>query len=392
MNCYVLGANFEQGASAMITDSTPNATCSLCGKRSILISKGLGICLDCIRKAQGEALKHTNKAHERSRHEFNLPAFPPKAGEARCHFCANECRIAEGERGYCGLRENHEDKLRHLAGTRARGLVSWYHDPLPTNCVADWVCPGGSDTGYPEFSYSAGPEYGYKNLAVFYQACSFDCLFCQNWHFRQTNPRDRGHSAAELAQAVDPTTSCICHFGGDPSPQLAHALAASRIALAKNNDRVLRICWETNGSASRPLLDQMAALSLKSGGCIKFDLKTFDEKLNIALCGVSNRCTLENFTHLASLIPQRPEPPFLVASTLLVPGYVDAGEVSRIAKFIASLDSSIPYALLAFYPQFEMADLPSTSRHHAEACLAAAKGAGLTRVRVGNLQLLSGAY
>jgi pyruvate formate lyase activating enzyme len=71
---------------------------------------------------------------------------------------------------------------------------------------------------------------------------------------------------------------------------------------------------------------------------------------------------------------------------------VDAGEVSRIAKFIASLDSSIPYALLAFYPQFEMADLPTTSRKHAEQCLAAAKEAGLTRVRVGNPHLLSGAY
>jgi pyruvate formate lyase activating enzyme len=376
----------------MITDFTPKTTCSLCGKRSMLVSEGLSVCLNCIRKTPGEALELTNKAHERSRHAFHLPAFPPKDGEARCHFCVNECGIAEGERGYCGLRENRGGKLRHLAGTRARGLVSWYHDPLPTNCVADWVCPGGSEAGFPEFSNSTGPEYGYKNLAVFYQACSFDCLFCQNWHFRQTNPKGRGHSASELAQVVDQRTSCICYFGGDPSPQLAHALAVSRIALNESNDRILRICWETNGSASRPLLDQMAALSLKSGGCIKFDLKTCDEKLNIALCGVTNRRTRENFAHLASLIPQRPEPPFLVASTLLVPGYVDAQEVSQIARFIASLDSSIPYALLAFYPQFEMADLPTTSRKHAEECLAAAKKAGLTRVRVGNLHLLSGAY
>ena len=373
----------------MTLDSPPKTTCSLCGQRSILISKGLGVCLDCIRKRPDEALEQTRKAHERSRHAFNLPAFPPKDGQARCRFCANECGIPEGERGYCGLRENRGGKLHHMAGTRARGLVSWYHDPLPTNCVADWVCPGGSEAGYPEFSYSTGPEYGYKNLAVFYQACSFDCLFCQNWHFRQVNPRSRGHSAEELARTVDSKTSCICYFGGDPSPQLAHALAASRIAVEKNQGRILRICWETNGSASRALLDQMAALSLKSGGCIKFDLKAFDEKLNVALCGVSNRRTLENFAHLASLIPQRPEPPFLVASSLLIPGYVDAQEVSRIAGFIASLNPHIPYALLAFYPQFEMTDLPTTSRSHAEACLVAAKEAGLTRVRVGNLHLLS---
>jgi pyruvate formate lyase activating enzyme len=136
----------------------------------------------------------------------------------------------------------------------------------------------------------------------------------------------------------------------------------------------------------------MAALSLKSGGCIKFDLKAGDEKLHIALCGVSNQRTLENFAHLANLIPQRPEPPLLIASTLLVPGYVDAQEVSRIACFIASLDRNIPYALLAFYPQFEMTDLPTTSRSHAEECLAAAREAGLNRVRVGNLHLLSREY
>jgi pyruvate formate lyase activating enzyme len=136
----------------------------------------------------------------------------------------------------------------------------------------------------------------------------------------------------------------------------------------------------------------MAVLSLTSGGCIKFDLKTFDDCLSRILCGVSNRRTLGNFAHLARLIPERPDPPFLVASTLLVPGYVDAREVSQIARFIASLDPSIPYSLLAFYPQFEMADLPTTSRGHAEECLAAAREAGLIRVKVGNLHLLSAEY
>jgi pyruvate formate lyase activating enzyme len=91
--------------------------------------------------------------------------------------------MATGERSYCGLRYN---KNRHLAGASAdKANVSWYHDHLPTNCVADWVCQGGSENGYPQFSRRQRPEFGYKNLAVFYQACSFDCLFCQNWHYRQ---------------------------------------------------------------------------------------------------------------------------------------------------------------------------------------------------------------
>jgi pyruvate formate lyase activating enzyme len=132
----------------------------------------------------------------------------------------------------------------------------------------------------------------------------------------------------------------------------------------------------------------MAELSLDSGGCIKFDLKAWDEPLHRALCGVSNRSTLKNFEYLSGWIARRPDPPLLVASTLMVPGYVDAEQVRQISAFIARLDPTIPYALLAFHPDFEMRDLPSTSRHQATACLEAAEAAGLTRVRVGNLHLL----
>ena len=85
-------------------------------------------------------------------------------------------------------------------------------------------------------------------------------------------------------------------------------------------------------------------------------------------------------------------PPFLAASTLLVPGYVDEQEVSGIAAFISSLSPDIPYSLLAFHPQFMMRDLPTTSRRHAEECLEAAKAQGLKNVRVGNIHLLSDYY
>ena len=135
-------------------------------------------------------------------------------------------------------------------------------------------------------------------------------------------------------------------------------------------------------------LRQMAELSLRSGGCIKFDLKAWTEELHIALCGVGNKRTIENFQLLAQYVFRRPCPPFLIASTLLVPGYVDQEEVARIASFIASLSPDIPYSLLAFYPQFMMNDLPTTSRQHAEECFEAARRQGLKNVRVGNLHLL----
>jgi len=375
---------------------TKKVACKVCGKESILISESIGACSKCIREKPEEALPYALKAHEESRKRFNLPPQPPKNKNGkRCGLCVNDCRIPEGGKGYCGLVVNKDGKLVRLAGTPQKGLLDWYYDPLPTNCVAWFVCPGCTGSGYPKYAYKPGPEHGYSNLAVFYGACTFDCLFCQNWTYRELTSRLKPLvSAEELASKVTRRVSCICYFGGDPSPQMPHALMTSKLAIerAKKWNGIMRICWESNGTMNWNLLKQAAKLSLESGGCIKFDIKAWTESLNIALTGVTNRQTLENFKKLGKYIEKRPDPPFLVASTLLIPGYIDEEEVRQIASFIADIDPNIPYTLLAFYPQYFMTNLPTTSKRHAERCLEVAKKEGLTRVRIGNIHLLSNAY
>jgi pyruvate formate lyase activating enzyme len=73
----------------------------------------------------------------------------------------------------------------------------------------------------------------------------------------------------------------------------------------------------------------------------------------------------------------------------LVPGYVDEEEVGSLASFIASLNPEIPYSLLGFHPNFYMDDLPRTSRRQADRCFRAAKEAGLKKVKIGNIHLLT---
>lgn len=363
------------------------ARCSLCGTASSQISGELRVCLRCIRSRPEESLEIAMTAHKRSRAAYGLPEEIPRDPEGlKCSICANECRIPPGGMGYCGLRMNVDGEL--VGVTPTQGKLSWYHDPLPTNCVADWVCAGGTGAGYPKYAHSNGPEIGYRNLAVFFHACTFNCLYCQNWQFRAETLRPWMTDVSELVESVDDRTSCICYFGGDPAPQLPFALKASRMALDARSD-ILRICWETNGSMNRHLLDEMLELSLSSGGCIKFDIKAMDENLHRALTGVSNRRTLENISAAAERIEEREEPPLVIASTLLVPGYIDENEVGAIADFLASLNPRIPYTLLAFHPQFHMRDMPFTSRSLAMRCLDAARGAGLERVRVGNIHILT---
>lgn len=382
-----------KSASIYFNNSFPSR-CKVCSKESNYISDYLGICLGCIRNYPEKTRNYILNTHKKTRRNFNLPETPPEDKEGRrCGLCINNCKIGIDKIGYCGLRKNIDGSLRnliHLKENRSDvALLEYYYDPLPTNCVADWVCAGCSSSGYPEYSYCPDVEYGYKNLAVFFGACSLNCLFCQNWHFRDlTKNLSPTVSVDELVESIDNKTSCICFFGGDPSAQMDFAINASKKALKNKKNKILRICWETNGTMSKKYLRQAVELSLISGGCIKFDLKAFDKNLFFAITGSSNYNTLKNFEIASSYILERKDPPLVVASTLLVPGYIDEKEVEKISSFIYKCNPEIAYKLLGFHPRFYMSDLPPTSKKLAHSCLEIAKRCGLKNVDIGNRHLL----
>ena len=118
-------------------------TCSSCGATERRISKALALCAACIRTQPQVALQSGRRAQARSRRRWQLAPRPPRARDGvACAQCVNGCRIPEGESGYCGLRQNADGRL--LGAGPQRGKLSWYHHPLPTNCVGHWVCAGGT--------------------------------------------------------------------------------------------------------------------------------------------------------------------------------------------------------------------------------------------------------
>ncbi len=341
-------------------------------------SRSLRYCGDCIVQNQsffGRAMKE----HERIREMDGLIPSIPKSGSYVCPDCGNHCRLDEGQIGFCSLRIAKEGNVIRRYGEHA--IVSWYFDPLPTNCVADWVCPVSK--GDPTYQFSRQ----LNNLAVFYGSCNSDCLFCQNGSFRGMMARGRPvMTPEELASVANERTSCVCYFGGDPSCNPDHSLKTS---ILLNKERHVVVCYETNGNISGKWLERIADIIRTTDGTMKFDLKAVTQEVYTALTGVSNRLALRNFKKIAKMGEGR-DIEFLVASVLLVPGYIDAEEVRRIAEFIAECDPTIPTALLGFYPHHAMSDLPRTSRAHAEVALKMASEAGLTNVRIGNFHLLSG--
>ena len=92
--------------------------------------------------------------------------------------------------------------------------------------------------------------------------------------------------------------TCVCYFGGSPEPQLPFTIrVANKIIKQSGNKK--HICWEWNGCGNRLLVRKVAALAVKSGGTVKFDLKAFNLSVGKILCGVHNTQSYLNFKIIA---------------------------------------------------------------------------------------------
>jgi len=336
-------------------------TCRFCGEKDSTISEILQVCRKCVLEGDWTKVKpHIFSVHEQVRKLVELPKEPPIAErpniKLKCNYCINECSLAENDISYCGLRNFQREKIGELPlPSKSRGYIHGYIDPNPTNCCNAWFCPAGTSVGFPKYSDYEGPEFGTYSYAAFLYGCTFDCLFCQNSSHKQFSKRN----------LFDAKTK------------------------HENKKRKFRVCWEWNGSGNQKLIEKCMQIAINSGGNIKFDLKTFNEKLNLALCGVSNKRTLDNFKFLAENYfgTRSQDMPEMSACTLLVPGYTTDEEVELIAKFISSINKNIPYSLLIFHGDYQMRDLRVTPKEQALKCLEVAKKY-LTRVNLGNKFLL----
>ncbi|ABM80199.1 radical SAM protein [Hyperthermus butylicus] len=382
--------------------------CLLCGREG-LVASSIGVCAECLRQHPGEALELVWSRRARWRRELGLPPEPPRdPSGVPCRLCVNECRIPPGGRGYCGIWANRGGRLEPITG-RGRLAVYTYLDPHPTNCVAEPVCPASTSRGYPRYTFTRGVEKGYYNLAVFMAGCPLDCIFCQNWEHKTMIAHGRIAARYVMSveklveEALNPRVTCVCYFGGDPTPYMPMLIEASRRILEearKKGQWPKRICWETDGLANPAVLRQAARLSLESGGIVKIDWKAWTPSIYEALTGVDGAKAVErlkeNTRMLAEMAAERPEPPLLVVSILLVPGYVDAREVRGIAGYVAGLMEeygvNIPVVLLAFHPDYLARDLPPTSRRHAAEARKAVLEAGVKEVYIGNIWLLGDYY
>ncbi|WP_457620592.1 radical SAM protein [Methanopyrus sp.] len=331
-------------------------TCELCGGPA---SSFLRVCRECILNRWDESRQILREVHAEARRELGLPPEPPSEG-LECGACVNRCRIPEGGVGYCGVVRNEGGEIVREHAGRA------YLDPHPTNCVGAWVCPGATSRGYPKYTETRGPERGRYNLAVFYGGCTHHCFFCQNYeHWME---RERLSAESLKRRASNPDVTCVCFFGGDPTPHYDQILEIGR----EWEELHIRVCLETNGSLRPKLMRRVAEICYESGGGFNMDVKAYDPRVYYALSFSDPEYTFENLETIGREFA-REDPPILRPSTLVVPGYITPEEIEKIAEFLASIDERIPYRLLQHVPQYHSGDLGYTPVRTMRECKRAAE-------------------
>jgi pyruvate formate lyase activating enzyme len=252
--------------------------------------------------------------------------------KVQCSLCNHRCRISEGQRGICGVRENQGGALYTLV---YRQLISRNVDPIEKK---------------PLFHFAPGSS----SFSIATVGCNFHCDFCQNYEISQM-PRDRKQIWGEdvspeqiVAQAKKAGCRTIAYTYTEPTIYFEYALDIARLASAEG----LKNIFVTNGYMTE---EALRTLHPHLHGA-NVDLKAFREEFYQKRCGARLEGVLQSLRILKALGV------WVEITTLIIPGLNDSEEeLRRMVAFIASLGRETPWHISRFHPMYKMLDRSPTS-------------------------------
>jgi pyruvate formate lyase activating enzyme len=278
-------------------------------------------------------------------------------GKVDCLLCEFHCRIAEGKRGLCCVRENRGGTLYSLVYEKA---ISSAVDPIEKK---------------PFFHFLPGSS----SFSIATVGCNFRCLHCQNFTISQL-PRDhRGRLEGEelpCRKVVDLAAhhgcASISYTYTEPTVFIEYAHDTGILA----KERGLRNNFVTNGYMTVEALEVMRGWL----DAANVDLKGFDEERHRRRTGASIEPVKRNIRMRNTMGI------WVEVTTLVIPTENDSDEELRgIAQFLASVDAGIPWHVSAFHPTYKMTNLPRTPVSTILRACKIGKDAGLRYVYGGNI-------
>lgn len=275
-------------------------------------------------------------------------------GAVRCGLCPHGCRIAEGKRGRCGVRENRGGTL--LALTYGR-VASVSVDPMEKK---------------PLYHVMPGADI----LSLGSWGCNFTCTFCQNHEISQHEVPTRWFPPTEVAaQAVRGGCCGVAYTYNEPWIAFEYVRDCAEAVRAAGLKNVM----VSNGFCTPEPLDGL----LPWIDAWNIDLKSGSEDVYRRVCGGALQPVLETLERVSNAA-------HLEVTTLLVPGMNDDPEEWRfLAQWVAGhCGVDTPVHLSAYTPRYRHT-APPTPVPLLEAMLGVFRDA-LRYVYAGNLHLPGG--
>ncbi len=275
----------------------------------------------------------------------------------QCTACNHYCKIAEGKRGICGVRQNIDGDLYLITYGRVAAL---HLDPIEKK---------------PLYHYLPG-----TNIVSFGTiGCNFRCDFCQNWQISQVSkkPHNTMYGAEYAPQqiidfALHTNSPSIAYTYTEPGVFFEYAYDTMKLA-HKNG---LKNVFVSNGYISKEARKKI----YKYLDAANIDIKSFRNEFYQEICGASLNPVLETINDLWD------HGIHIELTTLIIPKYNDSEkELSQIANFIVKLDNNIPWHISRFFPSYKMIDILPTPIKTLKMAKHIGKKAGLKHVYIGNI-------
>jgi pyruvate formate lyase activating enzyme len=277
-------------------------------------------------------------------------------GRIQCDLCPRECRLSDGQRGFCFVRAREGDQLILTTYGRSSGFCV---DPIEKKPLAHFY-PGSSVLSFG----TAG--------------CNLGCRFCQNWDISKAREFDRlvdmAAPEAIASTAIRMGTQSVAFTYNDPTIFAEYAIDVAHACRELGVKTVAVTAGYINPEPRRELYALMDAANV--------DLKGFTDDFYFKVTGAHLAPVLDTLVYL-----KRETAVWLELTTLLIPGYNDSErEIAEEAQWIANvLGPDVPLHFSAFHPDFKMLDVPQTPPDTLRRARARAMQEGLRYVYVGNV-------
>ena len=277
-------------------------------------------------------------------------------GRVRCLVCPRECRLREGQRGFCYVRLRNSDSLVLDTYGRSSGFCL---DPIEKKPLAHFL-PGTSVLSFG----TAG--------------CNLGCKYCQNFEISASRAQDlladeaSPEQIAEAAAAVGARSVAFTY--NDPVIFTEYAIDVANACRERGIASVAVTAGYVQGEARRDLLGAVDAANV--------DLKGFTEDFYRRVTGGHLDTVLDTLRHIV-----RETSAWLEITTLVIPGHNDGeAEFAALAAWIAAeLGPEVPLHLSAFHPDHRMRDVPRTPLATLRRAREIARREGLSHVYLGNV-------